>query len=149
MPDGDCTLCFWRTPSGAADCSNVVPNHALAAPQNALLQYVLDTVPQPAVPPPDAVAALGSAGAASSSRYSRAQALGPHCGDGVCQAGESCATCAFDCKQVCSSFLTAELACWTLCGMLFCHTAGPKDKTLQQCIKLTHSTQIGNCCTRA
>jgi len=72
----------------------------LPAPQNALLQYVLDAVPQPAVPPPAAVAALGSAGAVSGSRYSTAQALGPHCGDGVCQAGETCATCAYDCKQV-------------------------------------------------
>ena len=85
----------------------------LPAPQNALLQYVLDAVPQPAVPPPAAVAALGSAAAASGSRYSKAQALGPHCGDGVCQAGETCATCAYDCKQV-PAGPTARRTCRTV-----------------------------------
>ncbi len=99
-----------------------VSQHTPAAPQNALLQYVLNAVPQPAVPPPAAVAALGSAAAASGSRYSKAQALGPHCGDGVCQAGESCATCAYDCKQVTADGLRLP-ACWTVRDVLFCLNA--------------------------
>lgn len=59
---------------------------------------LLDTVVTPDLPPSASSEAVpvGPNAAASTAKLQKS----PYCGDGVCTAGETCATCPQDCKQV-------------------------------------------------
>ena len=74
--------------------------------QNAFLEYVLATTPA-AAPPNGQMQKGPSALQSGAPQYRTAKVhapSSPYCGNGVCDAGESCATCAPDCKQVPLSF---------------------------------------------
>jgi len=50
--------------------------------------------------PPSSYATAGSQRSAGAEASTAALQTSPYCGDGVCDAGENCANCAQDCKQV-------------------------------------------------
>ena len=68
--------------------------------QNAFLDYVLSSTPPAGVPSGVRQAGLSALDSGTELPEARAQASGPYCGNGVCDTGENCATCAPDCKQV-------------------------------------------------
>lgn len=98
----------------------------------------MDSVTAPLSPP---IAASTQQTALASNQRVAAATLqtSPFCGDGVCNAGETCATCAQDCKQVlprgaCDAFL----ACWRdhLCprtAVLAGHRLSSQDDLYVQC----------------
>ncbi len=65
-------------------------------PQNSLLDYVLINTPEVEAPPNGSV----EGGSPPAATVLAPLQTSPFCGDGTCDAGESCSTCAQDCKQV-------------------------------------------------
>lgn len=61
------------------------------------MEYVLSNTPP--VSPNERRAAQSALDSGAGQPEFRAQATGPYCGNGVCDSGETCATCAPDCKQ--------------------------------------------------
>ena len=73
-----------------------VKNGVILHPQNALLDYVRATKKDITSEP----SAQRLAKATSNARTAGTLQTSPFCGDGVCDPGENCTTCAPDCLQV-------------------------------------------------
>lgn len=118
--------CLWRAVQTwchhSADSLPSVPSrthglHAVAYPLEWCAQnFLAASVDTPPVPP-GVSAAVSAQRAASARREAGTKAAtvalqtSPFCGDGVCDAGENCATCAQDCKQVRCPSLPESTAC--------------------------------------
>jgi hypothetical protein len=72
-----------------------VPRYGI--PQNAFMENVLSTTPP--APPSERQAGPSALDSGVEQRVGLAQPAGRYCGNGVCDPGENCATCAPDCKQ--------------------------------------------------